>query len=237
MTVIYPEAIRTALKPNRSQPARPPKLSAKQPSLIEWGNMSLQLIILLAIGGLSSRFAAWLAILILVIGGIVIILQIRWQVKSLSRREKNYQLRVSSYLINLEKYGISEAHKENPNRLAIALQQYQFVYQISDPIPEISAELVEFDLLLNQKFADRLHRSVIVQFVDSQFQLDWGYIDQDLNLHIAIVISNPKYLIAHQLLLQSGWIILEFSQSELIETPQQSIELVCQTINLCYSKF
>jgi hypothetical protein len=228
MTVTYPEAIKRSLKQNRTKPKQIPKLTAQAPSLLKWKNLLIQIGIILFLGAVSSSLAAWFGILVFVIGGIAIILQVRWQIRTYSIREKAYQVRVTSYLRALEAYGISEVNSESSNLLANTLQQYQFVYQlISKDVPD---HLVGFDLLLKQKFNERVHHKVSIPLSDVGFELDWAYIDPDLNLHIAILIFEPKHMIAQQLLLQMGWILLEFSENDLALEPDKSVEKVCQTV-------
>jgi hypothetical protein len=230
MTITYPEAIKRALKKNSAKPKRIPKLTTQAPSLLKWKNLLIQIGIILFLGGVSSSFAAWFGILVFVIGGIAIILQVRWQIRTYLVREKAYQVRVASYLRALEAYGISEVNSESSNLLATVLQQYQFIYQLSSKI--LPDYLVEFDLLLKQKLSERVHYKVSIPLSEAGFELDWAYIDPDLNLHIAILIFDPKYSIAQQLLLQMGWILLEFSETDLASEPGKSVEKVCQTVAL-----
>jgi len=232
MTVTYPDAVRRALKQNRTI-SKPPKLTAKAPTLIKWQGVLIQIgimLILLAILSVNSNLRH-LAVLVLVIGSVIIILQVRWQWRTFSQREKAYQVRVTSYLRALESFGISEANCGSENLLANTLQQYEFVYQINpDRIPD---NLVKLDQLLHQRLNEKIHHLVLVPIGDSTFQLDWAYIEPSLNLHMAILIynSSPLYLSVQQLLLKTGWILLEFGENELIDLPEESVETVLKTIN------
>jgi hypothetical protein len=232
MTILYPDALKRALKQKRITPKKPPKLTAIEPNIIEYGKFLIQALVLVAMGAIASGLGnAFLACLISVFGGAITILQVRWQWHTYPRRYTSYQAKIISYLRALEVYGTIEALSESGISLANLLSQYEFVYEIvPTPIP---IDLVRFDNLLRESMGERICRGVSVPVENSHIFVDWAYIDSSLNLHIAILIrdSSLAYFSSQQILLQKGWIVIEFEKNELIDNPKESVETVFQAIN------
>jgi hypothetical protein len=234
MTVSYPDAVKRALKQKRTTPKKPPKLTAIEPQIIEYGRILIQVLVLVAMGaiasGIGNTFLACLIAFFTVFGGAITILQVRWQWYTYPRRYTSYQAKVTSHLRALEAYGNIEALSDG-NSLVNLLSQYEFVYEavpISTP-----SNLAIFNNLLRERMGEKIYRCVSVPLENSIVQLDWAYIDSSLNLHVAILIydSSLAYFSSQQILLKTGWIVVEFGENELIDLPEKSVETILQTIN------
>ncbi|MDX1978197.1 MAG: hypothetical protein SFT94_11045 [Pseudanabaenaceae cyanobacterium bins.68] len=224
MKVWYPEPVQQLLRPSRL-----PKLQVQPPRLVAWQNTLGELAIILLVSGVLSLIP-WLALSILVVGGLVIILQVRSQIQTYGAREAAYQAQLTIYLGKLENYALV------PQNLREALTEYTYQYEVLNlPIP---LELEVFNQTLEQPDFGFIAQ-ISTKINGTWIRLYWAYINPATNLHLGILVGELAQELEAQLLVQHGWVVIQLSRAEL--NSEQTVRMIKNTIaklkNLGYGHF
>lgn len=112
--------------------------------------------------------------------------------------------------------------------------------QITDKITDEPSQFTpQFTKSLKTSLRDNLHQGITIQIPGFNyiFSPDFTYIDPISNLHLAIAITEPsnpstKELqnICNSFLLKSGWIIANFTPTEVVDKPNQCLQAITNLI-------
>ncbi|MGK7945862.1 MAG: hypothetical protein AB4058_15475 [Microcystaceae cyanobacterium] len=223
---------------------------------------------------IDASVGGGLGICLLLVSLGIIYLQALGEKASFSRRLRQYEELQLSYLRHFESYSQQLAQYEQAKQIyPTALQAYQDSlplwqqeieqfreilshklnhprsYQTLEIKPKKSYAEQRFEAVLNKYFLPHIKTDLSLQTTndDQEFDLtpDFVYLDQEINLYIAIEIDEPyshqtreptHYLgleleqIQHDLLLEELWVIIRFSEEQVVKNPQSCCQVIAQVI-------
>ncbi len=230
-----------------------PSVPAQVPQPIQVQEAILQTLGLIAIVALISLVARELGLILLIIGIVSIIVRIRFQFQSYNTRYQRYQAQFQSYLERLESYSREELKYQQELAIAHAPKriqefrhrQYQQFFKKYPPLtglipfPSGSSKTAINQLAntlrshLTAESGD-VYQGVKVKIpnIEYEWQPQMIYLDHLLQSRIAIEIvdisvSSQSLMqsdLVERFLLDSGWIILKFTQVQISQHPAECVK-------------
>lgn len=234
------ERIQQELPPITTFTDRPPAYPSLEPQPPTFVRTLIEAVLFSVFASLIYPISKIAGIILFVIGlGILSIYQFQ-RVKQYRKQLHSYNLVLEAYYKSLDIYARKEAQREtsvvlahSPTKL-LAYRRPKLLEFLEGAIIHGSTtsnipqrEVVrDFAQLLSQYFPNLIHVGWQIEQSNQIFKLDIAYIDPDTNLHIAIEVDEThnrnvkgakEY---HQNLMDAGWIVMRFSESQITQSPQ-----------------
>jgi very-short-patch-repair endonuclease len=234
------ERIQQELPPIPTFTDRPPAYPRLEPQPPTFVRTLIEAVIFSICASLIYPISKIAGIILFIIGlGILSIYQFQ-RVKKYRKQLHSYNLVLEAYYKSLDIYARKEAQHETRVVLAHSstkLLEYrrpkllEFLGgaithgSIASNIPQREVAR-DFAQVLSQYFPNLIHVGWQIERSNQIFKLDIAYIDPDTNLHIAIEVDEThnrnvkgtkEY---HQNLMDAGWIVMRFSESQVTQSPQ-----------------
>ena len=195
---------------------------------------------------LVSLAALPLAMMILIVGTIAIVLRVRLQFQTYKKRSQQYQATLQRYLLQLESYSREEvkyqselAIAHSPSKiLGFRQQQYRSFFKklslnetaiaLSTDSHSLDPSIYDFGSNLQKYLSGTIYQEVNLSIpnINEHWTPALVYVEPELNAHIAIeIISSSQNGVGisndllERFLVNSGWIIIKFSQGQIAENP------------------
>jgi hypothetical protein len=201
---------------------------------------------LILIVAIVAFLAKELSIMILIVGTIAIVLRVRLQFQTYKKRSQQYQATLQRYLLQLESYSREEvkyqselAIAHSPSKiLGFRQQQFRVFFKklslnetaiaLSTDSHSLDASIYNFGTNLQKYLSGTIYQGVNLSIpnINEHWTPALVYVDLELNAHIAIeIVSSSQNAVAisndlrDRFLMNSGWIIIKFSQGQIAENP------------------
>jgi very-short-patch-repair endonuclease len=230
---------------------RPPAYPESEPQPPSFVRSVVEAMLFSIAASLIYRISVLAGSILFVIGLIIIIIHQSLRLKSYRKQLHNYNQVLVAYYKSLDIYARKEAQHETNVVLAHSTSKsleylrpklLEFLGGVSSHgsiasnTPQSEVEQ-DFAQVLSKYFPNLIHVGWQVELSNGMFVPDFAYIDPDTNLHIAIEVDEPgdrsikdakEY---DQNLMDAGWIVIRFSESQVIQSPQSCCKAIATILD------